>query len=319
MLGAGRPTRALVVVLGLAAAGLAGCDVAIGLDSEQFTDDRVESATVTAVRLAGGEGPITLRRGSVSGIQIHRQVWYRHDRPQQRADRVEGSTLVLDTTCGRDCTFGYTVTLPTEVSVSGHIATGSIEVSGVSTVDVSIDDGSVKVRDASGKVNVKTRTGPIDVRNAPSVDATTIDGSISVHNTAAGVVARTGTGPIHITDTKGNVEATTVDGSIELTTVGGTVTAGSRTGPITGTGIGGPRTEAHTADGSITLRFTAAQEVEAHTGTGPITLSVPPAQEGYRVQAHAQNGPTRITIATVPTGRLLNLSTKDGSITVLAA
>lgn len=318
----GWPARelAVTVVAMVAVAGLAGCGAAIGLGGKQFTDDRVESAGVTAVRLAGGDGAITLRRGTGSGIQIHRTVWYRHDRPQHRADRVEGSTLVLDTTCGRDCTFGYSVTLPAQYSVSGQLATGPVDVSGVSTVDVKTNDGSIKVRDASGNVNVTTGTGPIDVRNAPSVDARTNDGGISVHNVTGAVVAKTGTGPIDITTANGNVEATTTDGSIKLTGVTGTVTARSRTGQITGTGIGGKRTEARTVDGAIALRFSVAQDVEAHTSTGPITVSVPPATEGYRVQAHANTGPTRIDIATVPTGgRLLNLSTKDGSITVLPA
>lgn len=315
----GRRARVLAAALASAAV-LAGCDVAIGTGGKQFADDRVESAAVTAVRLAGGDGAVTLRRGSVSGVQIHRQVWYRHGRPQQRADRVEGSTLVLDTTCGRDCSFGYTVTLPAEVSVSGKIDTGPIDLNGVSTVDVTTNDGGVNVRDASGKVIVRTGTGPIDVRNAPSVEARTNDGRISVRNTTAGVIAKTGTGPIQLSDVKGDVDAATRDGHIDLTNVTGKVTARSVTGPINGTGIGGPRTEAQTADGAIMLRFSTAQDVEAHTGTGPITLAVPPAQDGYRVQTRADNGPIRVGIATVPSGgHLLNVSTKDGSITVRSA
>ena len=319
MRGTARPAYGLVAAV-VVVAGLSGCDVAIGLNSKQFTDDRVESAPVTAVRVAGDDGLVTLRRGSGPGIQIHRQVWYRHDRPQQRADRMEGSTLVLDTKCGRDCSFGYTVTLPAEVSVTGHLGTGPIELNGVSTVDVSTNDGSIKVRDASGKVSVKTGTGPVDVANAPTVDATTKDGSISVRNIAGAVVAKTGTGPINITDAKGDVDATTTDGSIDLTTVAGKATARTGTGPINGTGISGTRSELHTSDGSITLQFSTAQDIEAHTNTGPITLTVPPSDQGYRVQTQTDSGPTQIDIATVPTGgHLLNLSTKDGSITVRSA
>jgi hypothetical protein len=83
-------------------------------------------------------------------------MWYGGDRPTTRSDRVDGSTLILDTGCGKRCSASYTVTVPAEVAVTGRIGTGTIDLSGVSVVDVAAADGNVTVHSASGTAAVKT-------------------------------------------------------------------------------------------------------------------------------------------------------------------
>jgi len=95
------------------------------------------------------------------------------------------------------------------------------------------------------------------------------------------------------------------------------VSASTDSGPIEGDDLGGTRTVARSADGSVRLRLASAQDVEAHADSGPITVIVAPTADGYRLKTHTSSGPTQVHIPTTPTGtRLLDLSTEDGSITV---
>jgi DUF4097 and DUF4098 domain-containing protein YvlB len=307
------------LVAAIAAAGtLAGCgDWSIN-SGHEFEDDRTETATVHEVRLAGGDGAVTVSRGSGTVTQIHRKVWYRDTKPTGRQDRLEGTTLLLDTRCGRTCSVSYTVTVPAQVNVTGHLDTGPIDLTAVGTVDVDTNDGSIEVRDAAGTVAVRTDTGPIHLSSvAGTITARTHDGSITVRTGAKAVTAQTDTGPISVTDVAGTIAARTSDGSISLDRVAGAVSAETDTGPIDGRGLGGPRTTARTSDGSITLTLSTAQDVVARTDTGPIMLMVPRDDSGYRIQTRTTTGPTTVNVANNPAGaRSLSLSSNDGSITV---
>jgi hypothetical protein len=270
------------LVAAMVAAGmLAGCgDWSINAGHE-FEDDRTETTPVDEVRLAGGDGAVTVSRSSGSVTRIHRTVWYRDTRPTGRQDRLDGSTLLLDTRCGRNCSVSYTVTVPARVNVSGHLDTGPIDLTAVGTVYVDTHDGGIEVRDASGAVAVRTDTGPIRLSSiAGTVTARTDDGSITIRTSAKAVTAETDTGPISVTDVAGTVAA-------------------------------------RTGDGSITLTLSTAQDVIARTGTGPILLTVPPVEGGYRIQTRTTTGPTAVNVSNNPAGaRSLSLSSDDGSITV---
>jgi DUF4097 and DUF4098 domain-containing protein YvlB len=312
----GRGTAVAAVII--AAAGtLTGCTWRFD-QGKEFQDDRTESATVTEVQLIGGDGSVTLTRSTGTTIQIHRKVWYRGHRPDGRQDRVDGTALVLDTRCGRQCVVSYEVTVPAEVNVSGHLDTGPVDLAGVGTVAVDTGDGSIAVRGASGNVTVQTDTGQIRLETvAGKVTARTQDGGILVHTGAKDVTAETDTGPIELTDIAGAAELRTADGGINLDGIGGPVTAETDTGPINATNLKGAKTLARTEDGSITLRLTTAQDVEASTGTGPISVTVPPFAGGYHVRTQTENGPTSVQIPDNPTGtRSLTLKSTDGGITV---
>lgn len=312
-----RRVAGLVAII--AAAGtLAGCGEWSINPGHEYEDDRTETATVDEIRLAGGDGAVTVSRGNGTATQIHRNVWYRDTKPTGRQDRLDGSTLLLDTRCGRNCSVSYTVTVPAQVNVTGRLGTGPIDLTGVGTVDVDTHDGSIEVRDASGNVAVQTGTGPIQLSSiAGTVTARTDDGSITVRTSAKAVTVETDTGTISVSGVAGTITARTGDGSISLDDVTGAVTAETDTGPIDGTGLAGPRTSARTSDGSITLTLSTVQDVVARTGTGPITLTVPQVDGGYRLQTRSATGPTTVNVTSNPAGaRTLSLSTDDGSITV---
>ncbi len=304
----------VVAVVGTPA--LAACSVTFDSGGPRFEDDRTETRPVSEIRISGGDGSITVQRGATDGILIHRKVSYRGDQPTTRSDRVEGSALILDTDCAKHCSASYTVTVPKELKVTGRIGTGSIDLRGVTGVEVATSDGSISVHNASGKVVVKTGTGAVEVRDvAAAVEARTSDGPVTVEN-AGDVTAETGTGAVELLRVAAaNVH--TSDGSVKVDGVSGDLAARTGTGEIEGVNVGGTRTTARTADGRINLRLTTVQDVEARTSTGAITLVVPTTGGGYRVQAQAATGSTKVNVPTSPTGgHQLNLSTQDGSITV---
>ncbi len=132
----GRSVAGAAVAIVAVAGALAGCS-SWSLDQGiEFKDDRSETAIVREVRLAGGDGAVTVERGAGTTVQIHRRVWYRDSKPAGRQDRLDGTTLVLDTRCGRNCSVSYTISVPTEVNVTGHLDTGPIDLSDVGTVTV---------------------------------------------------------------------------------------------------------------------------------------------------------------------------------------
>lgn len=312
-------TAGIAAAVIAAAALSAGCSVSFG-SGHEFSDNRTEDATVTEISLDGGDGAITIQRGSGTSVQIERHVWYRAAKPSGRSDRLDGTKLALDTRCGHNCVVSYTVSVPTEVDVSGHLDTGSITLTGVGEVTVDSNDGSIQVQRAAGDVSARTDTGPIRLEAVSgTVTARTSDGSINVSDAAKDVIVATDTGPINLAKLAGTVEARTSDGSITMDGIAGSVEAQTDTGPISGKNLSGPTAAARTSDGSITLKMSTAQDVEARTTTGPIWLEVPPFDGGYRVQARSATGPTAVNIASNPSGtRSLALATQDGSITVNA-
>src|SRR5690242_16393296 len=82
----------------VAVAGLAGC----GLPFKTYSDDRTEAATIGEIRVSGGSGDVTVRSGGTETVKVHRTIHYGGNRPGA-TDHVDGSTLVLDTRCGRNC------------------------------------------------------------------------------------------------------------------------------------------------------------------------------------------------------------------------
>ena len=171
---------AVIAVAVIAAMGtLAGCSLSFD-SGREYEDERTETGTVREVRLDGGDGGVTVVRGDGTAVRIHRTVWYRGTDPDVRADRLDGTTLVLDTRCGPDCSISYRVTVPTLVNVTGMLDTGPVDLSDIGAVAIDTQDGGVAVRRASGDVSVRTDTGPISLDTvAGTVTARTHDGGIS--------------------------------------------------------------------------------------------------------------------------------------------
>ncbi|MET9345577.1 DUF4097 family beta strand repeat-containing protein [Streptomyces termitum] len=112
----------------------------------------------------------------------------------------------------------------------------------------------------------------------------------------------------------GAVRITSGNGRIELDGVTGTVDVRSSNGRITGRNIKGPRIEAHTTNGDVTLAPATPADVRAGSSNGTISVTVPKAR--YRVTATTDNGQKDIGVPTDPAGTYaLDLTSDNGDIT----
>src|SRR6185437_8788936 len=173
------PMRTLVAaaaLLGLAGLlPLSGCH-AIG---QHFSDTRTESATINEIRIQGDSGSVAIDRCG-SSTKIDRTVTYQDEKPSGRSDRVEGSVLILNTTCApHGCSVDYQILVPASVKVTGSLDSGRIEVRSITTATLRTDSGRISVEDATGDVTATTDSGRID--------ANTIKGRLNLQTNSGSV------------------------------------------------------------------------------------------------------------------------------------
>jgi hypothetical protein len=239
---------------------LAGCsDI---LPRQQRLDfSRTEEVKITNITLEPGAGDVTVTTAAVSNVRINRVVRYRGDQPGDTY-RIEGTELLVDTDCGRNCGVSYEILAPEGVSVSGESGSGDIDLSKVAAVDVKVGSGDITVAGATGAV--RTQTG---------------SGDISLTEVSTTSTARTGSGSISGYGLAGTVEATAGSGDISLAFgAAGSVRAEASSGSIDVTVLAGPyRVRSHTGSGSAEVNVAddpaATNSIDVTAGSGDILIA----------------------------------------------
>ncbi|MBZ4322784.1 DUF4097 family beta strand repeat-containing protein [Streptomyces huiliensis] len=193
-----RPIAAALLTAAAAIGGLSACDLGL---KEKFEDDAKVSQRVSAVRIDGNSGSITLHgKPGTTTTEIHRTVRYRDDRPDGPTHRVENGVLVL-ADCGNDCTVDYEVTVPAGIPVSGKITSGAVDLTSVGAVQVKATSGAVDLSDITGPVDIKATSGSVKARGLK-------DGPVKVKATSGAV-------DLALTSPQ-NVEADLTSGSLTV-------------------------------------------------------------------------------------------------------
>jgi hypothetical protein len=242
---------------------LGGC---VSVKTDEYSDARTESATVSEIALAGGAGDVTIQRGTEPTVQIERHFQYHGRSKPAGRDRIDDALLHLDTDCGNGCTVSYTVTVPNEVRVSGHNDSGRVSLQGVSAVTLELSSGTLKVRGASGNITAQTGSGAIDIED--------VKGSVT---------ATAGSGAVRIVRSGGLVVATARSGQVDVRdATGESVTAGAQSGDVSVTLAKPQAVRAKTRSGGIRVVVPATVPVNTHTNTrsGHLSVSVPIATDG---------------------------------------
>jgi hypothetical protein len=215
-------SRTLVVaVAGLVAlTALTACDPLETLEERRLDFTDTEQAQITEIRLSPGDGDLTVRTGTASGVEIKRVVRYRgKENPNEETYRIEGTTLHLTPDCGPQCSVSYHVVAPKGVAVRGENGAGDVSLTDVAEVDLRVDAGDIRISGASGAVRAETGSGDITLsRISGPVTAHADAGNVEGRDLGDGKVqAETGSGDITLTlATVGSVKARTSSGSIEL-------------------------------------------------------------------------------------------------------
>lgn len=271
-----------LLVAGTALVGLAGLTMLTGCRtfSQNFSDSRTETASITEIRIQGSSGSVRIEPGSTT--QIDRTVSYQDRKPSARTDRVEGHALILDTTCQpRQCSIDYHVTVPSSVKITGRLDSGRIDVRGLTTATLSTDSGRISVSDATGDVTATTDSGRIDAN-----------------------------------DIKGRVNLQSESGSVHTSNVGGALVVQTDSGAVHADGLTGPQTTVRTQSGSVVAAMDSEQDVKVTTDSGSIELTVPKSG-AFRVRAHSDSGSEHVNLPEATSGgHLLDLSSDSGSIQV---
>ncbi|WP_230394631.1 DUF4097 family beta strand repeat-containing protein [Plantactinospora alkalitolerans] len=243
----------------IALIALSACE---GLAEQKLTFDRTEDTKITEIELAPGSGDVVVRTGAVTNVRIKRVIQYRGAEPSGTTYRIDGTKLVLDTDCGRNCGVSYDILAPEGVAVRGENGSGDISLTAVSEVDLEVGSGDITVTDASGKVRAQTGSGDIRLnRVRGEVSARANSGSIDGSELGAGKVqAETGSGDITLALAAAtSVQAHASSGSVDLIVPTGDYQV--RAIPNSGS-----------ADVSVPNNPTATAVLDVRTGSGDITI-----------------------------------------------
>ncbi len=211
------PKRSIVAASVLAFAGaalVAGCQFPLNtLEDGLHQDD-----PVTEVHITGGSGNVTIIGDGTTGVDVSRTARYGTESPGNSMG-VAGSTLNLNTDCGRQCSASYEVHVARGVRVTGGNNSGNVTARGVSTVELRLDSGNITVAGATGDVTVAADSGNIEVSDiGGAVKATVSSGNIDGRDLRGGQIAlEADSGTIEVTvPGTGNLTARADSGNVTV-------------------------------------------------------------------------------------------------------
>ncbi|WP_033289981.1 DUF4097 family beta strand repeat-containing protein [Amycolatopsis jejuensis] len=250
-------------LLALAGIVVIGLGVAIGFGwgfGSSVSRDATLSQEIRGVKLAAGSGDVRIRTGD-GPVRLHETLRYHFGGEPGDAYRIEGDQLVL-ADCGRNCSADFDLVVPAGIPVTGNSDSGSLDIDGVGSVDVTADSGHAEVANVAGPVKLRLDSGSIDLRNV---------GEVQLHSDSGRVQAKGVRGSADISADSGRVELELVQpnnvkvraesGKVELTVptgsyqVTGTTDSGHRSIEIPqNSGPDAKTLDVNTSSGSVTVK-----------------------------------------------------------------
>jgi hypothetical protein len=216
---------ATLVLAAASVAALAGCDGVVGAT---MTFNDTEKTKVTDIVLGGGSGNVMVTTGNVTETHIKRVV--RGGNGSGPTYQISGTTLTLPTDCGFDCHISYEVQAPTGVKVHGNMRSGTVSLTDVGAVDLTLTSGDVMIEGASAPVKVKATSGEVTVDGAPGLTVEATSGNVSAREIAGPVTARVTSGELDLElATPASVTAEVTSGDLRLLVPAGSYRINQRT------------------------------------------------------------------------------------------
>ncbi|MET9261881.1 DUF4097 family beta strand repeat-containing protein [Amycolatopsis sp. NPDC004079] len=207
-------------LLALAGIAVIGVGVAIGFGGWGFGSTVSRDATLTqeirSVKLENGSGDVSIRTAP-GAARVHQTLRYHFSGQPGDAYRVDGNQLVI-LDCGRNCTADLELIVPAGIPVTGTSDSGTLDFSGVGSVDVSADSGRAQVQDVPGLVKLKLDSGSTELHNVGEVQVHSQSGRIEGDGLRGPVDVSAGSGRIELALSQPNaVKAQADSGRIALT------------------------------------------------------------------------------------------------------
>jgi len=258
---------------------------------------------VTSVSVQSYGGDVRVIGGSTSRVQVTESISYdpqQGPRPHVISAVADGQ-LVLDAPAcmAQGCSVGFTLTVPSRVSVTAVTQGANATVSGVAGATLETDGGSIVV---SG------------------VAAATLDSG------GGNVLATAVSGPLTVTSDSGTQQLIGIGGTLKSESGGGDVVAQGITGTaasiitdggqLTATGVSVPAATLSSGGGDARIIFAAPPgAVVLTTDGGNAVVNVPGGP--YALTADSGGGPQTVGIATSPTAtRSLAVTTGSGALVI---
>ncbi|MBM2621743.1 DUF4097 family beta strand repeat protein [Actinoplanes sp. LDG1-06] len=227
-----RRAGVLALIAATAATTLTGCAGVVGA---RLTFDDTEKTKITDIKLDGGSGDVMIRTDAVSETSIKRIV-RGSDNPGE-SYRLDGSTLLIDTSCGHNCSVSYEIVAPAGVKVGGELRSGDLTLDSMGDTDLKLTSGDVNVVDPAGTVKVRATSGDMRVVNAKkAVEIRSTSGDINVIDAAGPLTLKVTSGDITAAlsaatsvtaeTTSGDVQVRAPQGNYKITTHTGSGDAG---------------------------------------------------------------------------------------------
>ncbi|MFG1996048.1 DUF4097 family beta strand repeat-containing protein [Actinoplanes sp. NPDC048988] len=217
----------ILVLIGAATAALTACGGVVGAT---LTYNDVEKAKITEIRLSGGAGDVSITTGSVTETTIKRVI--RNSSDPGDSYRLDGSVLLLDTSCGADCSVSYEVEAPAGVTVRGDLRSGDVNLTGIGATDLKLTSGDINVHEPAGPVLIRATSGDVRVLNAKDkVTVQSTSGDVNVLDAAGALDLRITSGDINASlTTPASVKAQTTSGDVQVRVPQGAYKITSHTG-----------------------------------------------------------------------------------------
>ena len=324
--------RWIWTLTGLVTVGLLACPV-VGLisragnagegDFVTATPTMTRTVTVTqpvaSLSVNSYGAPIQVTAGPVHQVTVREAISY--PSPGQAPTvtaAVSDRALTLNApACATSgCSVGFTVTVPTGVTVTAESDNGGIAVSGVAGANLDSGGGPVQASHINGPLSVTSEDGGITVSDvsAPSgtsldsgggpVQASHINGPLTISSEDGGITVSDVTAPgVNLDSGGGPVQVGRVDGPLSVTSEDGGVTVNGLTGDLEADTGGGPfagdvssgRASVLTEDGSVALTFASVPAyVFVDTGGGPAQLAFD--QPPGAVMVSTENGSASLSV-----------------------
>ena len=206
---------------------LTGCAGVVGA---RMTFHDTEKVKITEIRLTGGHGDVLVKTAAVSETTIQRVV--RRNTDPGESYRLAGSALLIDTSCGDNCSVSYEITAPAGVAVKGELRSGDVHLSGVGTTDLKLTSGDLSVENATGPVKLRATSGDIRILGAQdAVDVQSTSGDIDAIDLAGPAILKLTSGDVTAMLTEANsVDAQTTSGDVQVQVPAGSYRITTHTG-----------------------------------------------------------------------------------------
>jgi hypothetical protein len=278
------------------------------------------AATVTSLSVTSYGSPIQVTTGSVRHVTVREAINYdpSNGAPPAVTDQVSDGrlTLAAPACATSDCSVGFTVTVPTSVTVTADSGGGPITVAGAAGASLNSGGGSVQAGHIDGPLTISADGGGITASHvtAPTgtsldsgggpIFASQIDGPLTVSGEGGSITVADVTSPsgTNLDSGGGPVQATGIDGPLTATGEGGSVTVNGLTGDLKADTGGGPFSGESVAAGKAS--------VITEGGSAGFTLSTAPAY----VFVDTGGGPATLTFDGAPT--TVTVNTEGGSATL---